>query len=159
MTVSILRQRSQRIARWLRPTRVLRRRQTGSPPPKSEWCCSAPSSVDGLADSELLLQAGRRRRVLGHEPLVRINVAVRLLRHQRDLVEAGEDQLELARIGVDVADREDARDVGLELLSIDRNEIVVELDAPVRHRAELHGEPEEWQDRIAGDVEVRAIIR
>ena len=68
----------------------------------------------GSRHAELLLQAGRRRRVLEHQPLVRIDVAVRLLRHQRALVEAGQDQLELARIGVDVADGEDAGHAGLE---------------------------------------------
>src|SRR5207237_5485793 len=71
-------------------------------------------------DPELLLQARRRGRVLEHQPLVRIDVAVRLLRHQRALVEAGENNLELARIGVDVADGEDAGDVGLERRGVDR---------------------------------------
>src|SRR5690242_7071686 len=65
-------------------------------------------------DSKLLLQARRRSRVLKHQPLVRINVAVRLLRHQRAFVEAAQDQLELAGIGVDIADRENSRHTGLE---------------------------------------------
>ena len=42
----------------------------------------------GLSHAELLLQAGRRGRVLEHEPLVRIDVVVSLLRHQGGLVEA-----------------------------------------------------------------------
>src|ERR1700738_3863049 len=64
-------------------------------------------------DPKLLLQAGRRGRVLEHQPLVRIDVTVRLLRHQRALVEAAQDQLELAGIGVDVADRKNDGHAGL----------------------------------------------
>src|SRR5216684_9039270 len=58
---------------------------------------------------ELLLQAGRRRRILEHQPLAGEDVVVGLLGHQGCLVEAAQDELELARISVDVADREDAR--------------------------------------------------
>jgi hypothetical protein len=39
-------------------------------------------------DSKLLLQARRRSRVLKQQPLVRIDVTMRLLRHQRAFVEA-----------------------------------------------------------------------
>src|ERR1700760_204494 len=88
-------------------------------------------------DAELLLQARRRGRVLEYEPLVRIDITVRFLRHQRAFVEAAQDQLELARIGVDVADGEDAGDVGLERLGLDRDQVFLELDAPVAHRTEL----------------------
>src|SRR5579871_2070144 len=86
-------------------------------------------------DAELLLQARGRRRVLEHETLVRIDVAMRLLRHQRALVEAAENELELARIGIDVADGEDSGNAGLECRGLDRDEIVLKLDAPVRNRA------------------------
>ena len=40
-------------------------------------------------------------------------------RRQRRFVEAGQDQLLLARIRIDVAHREDARDVGLEFFGVD----------------------------------------
>ena len=123
------------------------------PPPRSSDHRLTPQSS---RHAELLLQAGRGGRVLKHEALVRIDVAVRLLRHQRDFVEAGQDQLELARIGVDVADREDAGNVGLERLGADRDQVVLQVDAPVGDRPELHGQAEERQDRVAGDVEVRA---
>ena len=52
-----------------------------------------------------------------------IDVAVRLLRHQRRLVEARQDELELARIPVDVADGEDAGHAGLERRGVDRDHI------------------------------------
>src|SRR5215470_3092349 len=88
------------------------------------------------ADPELFLQARRRGRVLEHEPLVWIDVAMRLLRHQRALVEAAQDQLQLARIGVDVADGEDAGHACLERTGLDRHEIVLEFNAPVSDRTE-----------------------
>src|SRR5262249_11917382 len=70
-----------------------------------------------------------------------------------------ENELELAGIPIDVADRENARHVRFERAGVDRDELAVfELDAPVGDRPELHGEPEERQDRIAGNLEVRAII-
>ena len=68
---------------------------------------------------------------------------MRFLRHQRTFVESGQDQLQLAGIGVDVADRENAGHIGLERGGLDRHQIVLERDAPVRHRTELHGQPEE----------------
>ena len=46
-------------------------------------------------------------------------------------MEAGEDQLEFARIGVDVADGEKTRNIGLEGGSVGRDEFVVHLDTPV----------------------------
>src|SRR5262245_62224454 len=84
---------------------------------------------------------------------------MRLLRHQRALVEARENELELAGVPIDVADREDARHVRFERAGVDRDQFAVfELDAPVGDRPELHGEPEEWQDRIAGNLEVRTVV-
>src|SRR3979490_3595526 len=74
------------------------------------WSFERSSScIFGLEsiDPELLLQARRRGRVLEHQPLVRIDVAVGLLRHQGALVESAQDQLQLAGIGVDVADGKD----------------------------------------------------
>src|ERR1700730_16056796 len=41
-------------------------------------------------DAELLLQARRRGRVLEHQPLVRIDITMGLLRHQCPLVEPGQ---------------------------------------------------------------------
>src|SRR3954470_1522593 len=68
----------------------------------------------GSVDAEFLLQTRRRCRVLEHEPLLRIDVAMRLLRHQRTFMEAAQDQLQLAWIGVDIADREYPGNIGLE---------------------------------------------
>src|SRR6476619_3692817 len=58
-------------------------------------------------------------------------------------MESGQDELQLAAIGVDIADGEDALLARLEFLGVDRDEVLMELKAPIRHRAELHGEAEE----------------
>ena len=81
------------------------------------------------AHPELPLQAGRRRGVLEGQLLVRINVTMGALGGERGLVEAAKDQLQLAGIGVDVADGEDAGDVRLELCRVGRDEVLVQVEA------------------------------
>src|ERR1700761_5125604 len=131
---------------------------SASPLPVRPW--RGPRVIIPLesVDAELLLQARRRGRVLEHQPLVRIDIAMRLLRHQRALVEAAQDQLELAGIGVDVANGEDAGHAGFECGCLDRYQIVLEFDTPVRDRTELHGEPEERQHGIAADIEGGVVV-
>ena len=73
---------------------------------------------------------------------------MRLLRHQRGLVEAGEDELQLAGVGVDVADGKDALLARLELLGIDRDEVFGKRDPPVGDGAELHRQPEEGEHHL-----------
>ena len=82
-----------------------------------------------------------------------------LLRHQRAFVESGKDELELARIPIDVADGEHARHAGFKTFRLDGDEFVVaELDAPIRDRTKFHRQSEERQQRVAGDLERRAVI-
>src|SRR5271167_1753571 len=92
------------------------------------------------SDAKLLLQARGGRRVLEYQALVRVDVTMCLLGHQRPLVETAQDKLELARVRIDVADREDPGHAGLKSRRLDRHQIVLERDAPVRHRSELHGQ-------------------
>ena len=98
-----------------------------------------------LLHAELLLQARRGRRVLEHQLLVRIHVLWACCAISAHLVKAGQDELQLARIGVDVADGEDAVLARLELLGITGNEVLMEIQAPVGDGPELHGQPEERQ--------------
>ena len=49
-------------------------------------------------------------------------------------------------------------DRGLELLGIHRDQVLMQVEAPLRHGAQLHGEPEERQHGIAGHVEALAVI-
>src|SRR3954454_8849684 len=114
-----------------------------------------PCSVGERSDyAELLLEARARSRVLEQEPLARAEVMEGFLRHQSGLVKPGENELELARIGIDVADGEDAGDRGFELRRVHGNEIFVEVDAPIGDRPELHGEAEEGEQAIGRDLEL-----
>src|ERR1700729_4076950 len=106
----------------------------------------------GSAHAQLALQAGRRRRVLERQFLVRIDIMMRALGGERGLMKTGEDQLELAGIGIDVADGENAGNAGFEFRSVDRDQILIEIDAPTGDRPELHGESEEREHIVAGMV-------
>src|SRR5436190_7456911 len=97
------------------------------------------------AHAQLLLQGGGRGGVLEQQLLARIDDVVGGLRHQRHLVKARQDELQLAGVGVDVADGEDARFAGLELLGIHGDEVLIQVEPPIGDRPELHGEPEEGQ--------------
>src|SRR5216684_1277936 len=87
---------------------------TGSASPNLVLASLVLASLIRSIDPELFLQAGRRRRILEHQPFVRIDITMRLLCHQRTFVEAAQDQLQLAGIGVDVADPKNSGHVGLE---------------------------------------------
>ena len=71
---------------------------------------------------------------------------------ERGFMKTGQDQLELARIGVDVADGENARNARFEFRRIDGDQVLIEIDSPTGDRPELHGEPEERQHVVAGVV-------
>ena len=79
---------------------------------------------------------------------------MRLLRHQRRFMETAEDELELAWIPVDVSNGEDSRLRCFEFLGVYGDEIFVQVQAPVRDGAELHGETEEWQEPFGLDLEL-----
>ena len=46
---------------------------------------------------------------------------------------------------------------GLELLGVGRDQVLVEVQPPIGDRPELHGQPEEGQQRVAGDLEGLAV--
>src|SRR5580693_522650 len=101
--------------------------------------------------AELFLQARRGCRVLERQPLTWKNIVVDFLRRQRALVEAAQNEFQLARIVIDIADRENAGDIGLEGSRIDRNEVLVQVQSPTGNRTELHREPEKRDQTLAGD--------
>ena len=80
--------------------------------------------------------------------LVRMDQLVDRVRGQGRLGEARQDQLELARVGRDVADGENAGLVGLAGRRIDGDKLAIELEAPVRDRPELHRQPEKGQQHL-----------
>src|SRR6185437_13422922 len=63
-------------------------------------------------------------------------------------MEAGQYQLQLAGIGVDVADAEDAGRLAFKTRRVHRDQILVQVDAEFRDGAQLDGQAEEGQERI-----------
>ena len=63
-------------------------------------------------------------------------------------MEARQDQLLLARIDTDVADRENTRHVRLESLGVDCDRALLQFQTPVGDRAQSRRQPEENQQRI-----------
>jgi ATP-dependent Clp protease, protease subunit len=92
------------------------------------------------------------------EPLARIDVVVRLLRHQRAFVEARQDELELARVPVDVADRKNARhESGLLLCrSRSRHAEVSEAKSGVLHSRIMLHQPSGGFEGQATDIMLHA---
>src|SRR5262249_3388564 len=84
----------------------------------------APTS----ADAQLALQGGGRGGVLEQEFFARIDDVVSSLCHQRRFVKTRQNKLELAGIGIDVANGEDAGLARLEFRSVDGNEVLVEVE-------------------------------
>ncbi len=76
---------------------------------------------------------------------------------ERGLVEARQDQLLLARVRVDVADREDPGLAGLELLRVDPERLLLQRKAPVRDRTELRVQAEAGEHELATDVHGRLV--
>ena len=63
-------------------------------------------------------------------------------------MKARQDQLLLARIGVDITHREDARRVGGESFGIDLELLALDLQSPLRDRPELGRQAEEHQQHV-----------
>jgi hypothetical protein len=80
--------------------------------------------------------------------LVRENIGRRAECRQRRFVKARQDQLLLARIGIDIAHREDAGHVGFKLLGIDANLFALDFEAPLGNWPELRRKAEEHQQVI-----------
>ena len=105
--------------------------------------------------AEQLVQLRARRRVLQRLRPIRVDTRSAIaIGGERRLVEAADDQLLLARVGVDVADREDARRRGLEALGVDDDLLSLERQAPVGDRPELRA-PAEQDAAAASSGRVR----
>src|SRR6476619_8595518 len=103
-------------------------------------------------DAEQLVQPGARRRVLQRLRALRVDELADRERGERRLVEAADDELLLARVGVDVADREDPRRRGLEARRVDEELLLLERQAPVGDRPELRAPAEQDEERVERDV-------
>lgn len=104
------------------------------------------------------MQVAGRGRVLKTKFFVWIYKSECGLRHQRGLVETREDKLELARIIIDVADCEDTRRIGREFFGIDGDQVLMEVEAEICDRPELHRETVERQQRIARHDEIALFL-
>src|ERR1700754_3067983 len=90
-----------------------------------------PNEVGGnsIRHAEPLMHDRARGRVLQELLLLRKQVMLNGERGERGLVKAGQDQLFLARIGVDIADGEHSRQTGLKLLRVDLQRLFLQLQA------------------------------
>nr|GEU28069.1 hypothetical protein [Tanacetum cinerariifolium] len=106
-----------------------------------------------------LVQLGRRGRVLHVDLLVRENVRRGAKGSQGCFVEARQDQLFLARIGVDVADGKDARHIGFELLRVLHLELAaLDVQAPLGDRAQLWRQAVEHQQHVQRHAARHAVL-
>src|SRR5690606_37664291 len=100
------------------------------------------------SNTQTLVHDRAGRRVLQMHLLARLEVLLDGERSERRFVKARQDQLLLARVGVDVADREDAGNIRLELGSVDDDLLLVQLEAPFCNRAQLRMQTEEHEQLI-----------
>src|SRR4051794_16627760 len=112
---------------------------TDQPTVASSSCLSPLRSMTlsfGMSgNTQFLLQVRARGRVAEDQLLFGKADLERLLAHQRRLVESGQDQLELAGIGADVANGENPGLVGGELGRVDRDQVAIEVEPPLGDRA------------------------
>src|SRR5438128_5594456 len=81
-------------------------------------------------DAEQLVQLGARRRVLQRLRALRVDELADRERGKRRFMEAADDELLLARVGVDVADGEDPGRRGLEARRVDDDLLLLQREAP-----------------------------
>src|SRR6267378_7235920 len=113
----------------------------------------------GSGDAEAFLYDGTGGGVLQELPLLGEQVMLDGECGERRFVKAAEDELFLARIGVDVADGEDSRDAGLEFLGIHFERPLLQFQAPFRDGTQLRMQTVEREYVIGGQCEVSAVGR
>src|ERR1700722_5417121 len=111
-----------------------------------------------IGNAEPLLHDRTGGGVLQKLPLLRVQVVLDAEGRQRSLVKAAQNQLLLARIGVDVADRENAGHAGLEALSVDLERFLLHLETPVGHGPELGVQAVKRQHVIGGHLQSRVTV-
>src|SRR5579863_5885267 len=127
---------------------------------KSSSSWFIPASVRaGCRDAQTLLHDGTRGGVLQELPLFGVEVMLDGKSGERSLVKAAQDELLLARIGVDVADREDAGNAGLEFLRIHLERPLLELHAPVGDGTQFRMQPVKGENVLRGQCEISSVGR
>src|SRR5579885_2907284 len=106
------------------------------------YCCARPAN-------SLSARHALGRRILEMQRLAGAEQRMDRVRRERRLGEAREDELELPRIGGDVADREDAADRAHAGRGIDGDLVPLEREAPSRDRPEILRQAEKSEQRVA----------
>src|ERR1700684_538106 len=88
-------------------------------------------------DTKPLLHDRAGGGVLQELPLLRIEWMLNSERSEARFVEAAQDQLLLTRVGIDVADREDAGHAGLEVLGVHLKRLFLHFETPLGDGTEL----------------------
>src|SRR6185437_929583 len=112
----------------------------------SSRSCSRSAScgfIASIRDAQPLMHDRTGGGVLEELTLLGEEVVLDAESGERRLVEARQDELFLAGIGVDVAHREDARQTGLEFLRIHLQRFLLELESPLGDGPELWMQAEE----------------
>ena len=99
-------------------------------------------------DTQNLVKLGRRRGVLQEHTLFREDVVASGKGSERTFMEARQDELLLARIGIDVANSEDTRDVRFKASRVDNDLLTFQGEAPVFDRAKLGLQAKEDQEVV-----------
>ena len=109
--------------------------------------------------AETLVHQRARGGVLQVHFLARFNEGLGGKGRQCRLVEAAENEFLLARVVADIADGEDAGNVGLKSLGIDGDGLLVQCQAPLGDRPQLGREAEEDQDVICLNQPVAPVLQ
>src|SRR5580658_6047554 len=108
----------------------------------------------GCRDAQTLLHDGTGGGVLQELPLLGEEMMLDGKCGERSLVKAAQDELLLAGIGVDVADREDAGDAGLKPLRIHLERPLLEFHAPVGDGTQFRMQPVKGEHVLGGQCDV-----
>src|SRR6185312_1648863 len=106
------------------------------------------STGSRVGHAEPLVHDRARRGVLQELLLLRIEMVLDRERRERSFMEAGENQLFLSGVGIDVADGEDAGDARLETLRVHFERFALELEPPLGDRSELRMQSEKREQLI-----------
>src|SRR5579863_490935 len=115
-------------------------------------------SSDSIRDTQPLMHDRAGGRVLEELPLLRKEMMLDRESGERSFVEARQDELFLAGIGVDVTHGEDPRQARLELLRVDPESLLLELESPFGDRSELRMQAEEDQEMLRLQRMHRAVM-
>ena len=98
---------------------------------------TAAAPVRQVLDPEAFVHDRTGGRVLQVDFFARLNDRFCRECRQRRFVEATQDQLLFTGVGVDIADCEDAGNIGFKPLGVHVDRLAVDIQAPVGNRAEL----------------------